>query len=60
MAYNIKNIRGNSITLGGLRDDSAIADFQSTTRGLLAPRMTTAQRDAIASPASGLQTGSGW
>lgn len=33
---------------------SSILDVSSTTRGLLPPRLTTAQRDAIASPAAGL------
>jgi hypothetical protein len=33
---------------------SAMLDISSTTRGLLAPRMTTAQRNSIASPAKGL------
>ena len=33
---------------------SAVLDLNSTTKGLLPPRMTTAQRDAIASPAAGL------
>jgi len=33
---------------------SAVLDVTSTTQGLLPPRMTQAQRDAIASPASGL------
>lgn len=33
---------------------SAILDVSSTTRGLLLPRMTTIQRDAIASPSAGL------
>ncbi len=33
---------------------SASLDITSTTRGFLAPRMTTGQRDAIASPATGL------
>lgn len=35
-------------------DDSAIVDFTSTTQGVLMPRMTTAQINAIASPANGL------
>ncbi|CAM3080701.1 hypothetical protein CHFL109739_16295 [Chryseobacterium flavum] len=35
-------------------DPSSILDLNSTTRGLLAPRMTTAQRTAITSPADGL------
>ena len=33
---------------------SAILDLQSTTQGLLPPRMTTTQRTAIAAPATGL------
>ncbi len=36
-------------------DASSILDLESTTAGLLIPRMTTAQRDAIASPADALQ-----
>ena len=35
-------------------DNSAMLDVKSTNRGMLAPRMTTAQRTAIATPASGL------
>jgi hypothetical protein len=35
-------------------DASAILDLQSTTKGLLPPRMTTTQRTAITSPANGL------
>jgi hypothetical protein len=34
---------------------SAAVAIQSTTRGFLPPRMTTAQRDAIATPATGLK-----
>lgn len=33
---------------------SAILDINSTTKGMLAPRMTKAQRDAIVTPATGL------
>ena len=33
---------------------SSVLDLSSTTKGLLPPRMTEAQRDAIASPAAGL------
>lgn len=35
-------------------DASAILDVKSTTKGLLIPRMTQAQRTAIAAPATGL------
>lgn len=34
---------------------SSILQVDSTTKGVLMPRMTTTQRDAIASPAEGLQ-----
>jgi len=35
-------------------DASSVLDITSTTKGMLAPRMTTAQRIAIATPAQGL------
>ncbi len=35
-------------------DASSLLDVSSTTKGLLIPRMTTAQRNAIGSPAAGL------
>ncbi len=35
-------------------DASAMLDVNSTSKGFLPPRMTTVQRDAIASPAAGL------
>ncbi len=35
-------------------DNSSILELNSTTQGLLPPRMTTIQRDAIVSPAEGL------
>ncbi|MEY4351153.1 MAG: hypothetical protein RL078_1220, partial [Bacteroidota bacterium] len=34
---------------------SALMDIASTTKGFLPPRMTTTQKNAIASPATGLQ-----
>lgn len=45
----------NSISIGTtVPAASAILDISSTTKGLLPPRMTTAQIDAISSPANGL------
>jgi hypothetical protein len=37
-----------------LSDPSAMLDVQSTSRGMLVPRMSSGQRDAIVSPAAGL------
>lgn len=39
---------------GSTPDASAMLDIKSTTKGLLIPRMTSAQRTAIAAPAMGL------
>jgi hypothetical protein len=36
-------------------DDSSILDMQSTSAGLLIPRMTDTERDGILEPAEGLQ-----
>jgi hypothetical protein len=41
-------------TDGTTPDNSAILDVKSTNKGMLVPRMTSAQRTAIASPATGL------
>ena len=41
-------------TTGNEPDNSAMLDVSSTTKGLLIPRMTEAQRTAIALPAKGL------
>lgn len=41
-------------TDGSAANTSSILDIKSTTKGLLIPRMTTAQRTAIATPAKGL------
>jgi len=35
-------------------DDSAILDIQSASQGILIPRMSTEQRNAIPNPTSGL------
>jgi uncharacterized protein (TIGR02145 family) len=47
---------GSNIGVGTVTPDaSAKLDVNSTVQGFLPPRMTTAQRNAIVSPASGLQ-----
>ena len=50
---NSQNIGINAT--GALPDAKAMLDINSTTSGLLIPRMTTVQRDAITSPPNGLQ-----
>jgi len=40
---------------GGLPDPSAVLDLQSSQKGILFPRMTTAERNSILDPAIGLQ-----
>jgi len=51
-------LRANSnaqVTINGnVNDGSAQMQIESTTRGFLPPRMTTTQKNAIASPAAGL------
>jgi len=39
---------------GNAADSSAMLDVQSTTKGMLIPRMSASERDAIANPANGL------
>jgi hypothetical protein len=41
-------------TDGSMPDSSAMLDVKSTSKGILVPRMTAAQRDAIYKPATGL------
>ena len=36
-------------------NSSALLDISSSTKGFLPPRMTTTQKNAIATPAAGLQ-----
>lgn len=50
----IDNSGGIGIGGAAAANASAILDIVSTTRGLLPPRMTTAQRDLIGTPATGL------
>jgi hypothetical protein len=56
LAHNGTTKRGN-VLIGGITNDvSAILNLQSVTQGFLTPRMTTAQRTAISTPANGLLT----
>lgn len=41
-------------TTGAMADTSAMLDVSSTTKGVLIPRMTISQRNAIVTPATGL------
>ncbi len=57
IAFNSVSIYSQNVginTSGALPDASAMLDVVSTTKGVLIPRMTTAQRNAIAAPAEGL------
>jgi hypothetical protein len=45
-----------NVLIGGTTDDNtAVLNVQSTTKGILTPRQTKAQRDLISTPATGLQ-----
>ena len=41
-------------TDGSSADASAMLDVKSTAKGMLVPRMTKSQRDAVSAPATGL------
>jgi hypothetical protein len=47
-------ITASGLGIGTTPNSSAVIDANSTTKGFLPPRMTSIQRDAIASPALGL------
>ncbi len=51
------SINAQGVTIGANTppDASAVLDLQDTARGFLLPRLNTAQRNAIAQPADGLQ-----
>lgn len=56
LLFNVKISTSQSVGIGTTTpDSSAILDLSSTTKGLLMPRMTTAQRDAIHNPVQGLK-----
>jgi hypothetical protein len=50
LALNAQNVGINTTT----PDNSAVLDVSATDKGMLVPRMTTTQRTAITSPATGL------
>jgi hypothetical protein len=51
---NADDTFGAGLSVGAALNASAILQADSTTKGFLPPRMTTAQKNAIASPAAGL------
>jgi hypothetical protein len=56
--FNTTRINANNdlgVGFAGAPDASAVVEMRGTTRGFLPPRMTTTQKNAIASPATGLQ-----
>lgn len=56
--YPTGNSMVGSLKIGstiGIGDTKSVLDLQSTTKGILTPRMTTTQRDAITSPPEGLE-----
>jgi len=54
-ALRITRSQQVGIGTGGTIDAAALLQLTSMTQGFLLPRMTTAERDAIASPPNGLQ-----
>ena len=68
LCFSISVLKAQSVAInndGSAADASAALDIKSTDKGMLVPRMTTAQRTIIASPATGLlvfdtTTGSFW
>lgn len=51
---DLRSVGGGIFGIDTTPDASSIVEMRSTTKGLLPPRMTTTQRDAISSPTDGL------
>ena len=54
---NLNFLNAQSVAIntdGTIAHSSAILDIKSITKGMLAPRMSSVQRTAIATPAAGL------
>lgn len=54
-SFGLSFTQGVTVGTNNAPDPSAVLDVQSSTRGFLLPRMTTSQRNAIVSPAIGLE-----
>jgi hypothetical protein len=50
----VSGVQAQTVIGGSTPDNTAVLDVQSTNKGVLLPRLTNAQRDAIVSPANGL------
>jgi hypothetical protein len=57
LLFNASNTYSQSMGISGIAiipDPSSILEMRTTTKGMLIPRMTEAERDLISSPANGL------
>ena len=52
--FSLATVSAQTVIGGDTIDQSAVLDIQDTARGVLLPRLTTTQRDAISKPAKGL------
>ena len=54
VSHNLTAQSGQATIGGSTPDPSAVLDMQSTDKGFLLPRLSTAERNAIVNPAHGL------